>query len=84
MRFNTDLTDSQNGFRAIRKDVASKLGLKEDIFTIDQEMVIRALKRNYKVVEIASHEYERKYGKSRINLLAMGWRYIWSLAKNII
>lgn len=81
--FQSDLTDSQNGFRAIKKEIARKLNLKEDIFTIDQEMIIRALKKEYKILEIASHEYERKYGYSRIKLSTMGWRYLWCLIKNI-
>jgi len=83
LRFGTDLTDSQNGFRAISKEVARKLDLKENIFTVEQEMVIKVLKGGYRIVEIASHEYERRYGNSRIELLTMSWRYIWCLVKNI-
>src|SRR5262249_18782736 len=36
-RFKTRLSDSQNGFRAIRKDVFPKLGLKSNCTTIEQE-----------------------------------------------
>jgi len=84
IRFKADLTDSQNGFRAIKRKVVRKLKLTEDIFTIEQEMLIKALKKGYRVMEVASHEYERKYGRSRIKLLTMSWRYIWCLIKNII
>jgi dolichol-phosphate mannosyltransferase len=82
-RFKVELTDSQNGFRAIKTEVARELNLKEDIFTIEQEMLIKTLKKGYVVSEVASHEYARKAGKSRINVRTMGWRYIWSLLKNI-
>ena len=84
MRFKAELTDSQNGFRAIKKAVAQKLDLKENIFTVEQEMIMKALKMSYRIEEIPSHEYARKHGKSRINLLTMGWRYVWCLIKNII
>ncbi len=82
-RFNVELTDSQNGFRAIRKEAAQDINLKEDIFTIEQEMIIKALKKGYRIDEVPSHEYARKIGKSRINLRTMSWRYIWCLLKNI-
>lgn len=84
LRFKTDLTDSQNGFRAIKRKTVRSLNLQENIFTIEQEMIIKVLKKGYKIKEIASHEYKRKCGKSKIKLFAMSWRYIWCLVKNII
>lgn len=84
LRFRVELTDSQNGFRAIRRKIARGLDLKENITTIEQEMVIKALKKGYQIVEIPSHEYARKFGKSHINLLTMGFRYVWCLIKNLI
>jgi len=82
-RFNVRLTDSQNGFRAIRRDVAVILGLKENITTIEQEMTIKCLKKGYKIAEVPTHEYERKYGASVINVWRVWPRYIWSVVKNI-
>jgi dolichol-phosphate mannosyltransferase len=83
-RFGIKLTDSQNGFRAIKREAAQSLDLKENITTIEQEMIIKALKKGYRICEIPGHEYARKKGKSHINLLTMGPRYVWCLAKNII
>jgi|TARA_B100001971_G_C18075824_1_gene475608 dolichol-phosphate mannosyltransferase len=83
-RWNVRLTDSQNGFRAIKTDVMNNLRLTENIFTIEQEMLMKTLKKDYNVGETASHEYEREYGNSRINLLKMGPRYVWCLLKNIL
>jgi dolichol-phosphate mannosyltransferase len=82
-RFKVRLTDSQNGFRAIRTDVARALDLKENITTIEQEMTIKCLKKGYRINEIPSHEYARKYGESVIALRKVWFRYIWSLLKNI-
>ena len=56
-RFGVRLTDSQNGFRAIRRDVALSLGLKENITTIEQEMIIKTLKKGYRISEVPAHEY---------------------------
>jgi len=59
-RWNVRLTDSQNGFRALRRDVGRRLGLTSNLTTIEQEMLMKALKHGFRVAEIASHEYERR------------------------
>ena len=82
-RWRVRLTDSQNGFRAIRRDVALALDLKSDLTTIEQEMLMRALKRRCRVVEVASHEYERRCGVSKVQVWRLWWAYLWSLARNI-
>lgn len=65
-RWNVRLTDSLNGFRAIRKSVALSLNLTANDFDIEQQMVCKCLKKGYRVIEIASHEYARKWGKSKL------------------
>ena len=83
-RFGATLTDSQNGYRAIRRDVMLNLGTTENITTIEQEMTMRALKLGYRVDEIPSHEYERKAGESTIRLRRVWFRYIYSFLKHLI
>jgi glycosyltransferase involved in cell wall biosynthesis len=83
-RFGVRLTDSQNGFRAIRRDVALSLGAKANLTTIEQEMLMRALKRGCRVVEVASHEFERRWGVSKVNVWRLWWAYLWSLMRNIV
>lgn len=83
LRWKQKLTDAQNGFRAIKTSVAKSLNLKENITTIEQEMVMKALKKGYRISEIPAHEYERKYGASVIVLRKVWFRYVFSLIKNI-
>ena len=83
-RWNVRLTDSQNGFRAIRRDVAVALDMKSNLTTIEQEMLMLALKKGYRVSEIASHEYERRWGTSKVVVWKLWWAYIWSFLRNII
>jgi dolichol-phosphate mannosyltransferase len=83
-RWRVRLTDSQNGFRALRRDVALALELKSDLTTIEQEMLMRALKLGCRVVEVPSHEYERRWGVSKVRVWRLWWAYLWSLARNII
>ncbi len=80
-RFGVKLTDSQNGFRVIKTEIARKLNLKENITTIEQEMLIKTLKKGYKVVEVSTHEYKREYGESVIKLRKVAFRYIYSFIK---
>ncbi len=82
-KFGVNLTDTGNGFRAIRRDVALKLNLKAQSFDIEQEMAIKTLKKKYRIMEVASHEYERKWGEPKLRLW-MGWRHLYNLFVNII
>lgn len=83
-RFGVELTDTLNGFRAIRRDAARDLGMRENRHTIEQEMVIQALRRGYRAINVPSHEYDRKFGGSTINI----WRewpiFVWCLVRNLV
>jgi dolichol-phosphate mannosyltransferase len=82
-RWNVRLTDSQNGFRAIRRDVAARLGLTSNLTTIEQEMLMKALKQGYRVAEIPSHEYERRWGTSKVVVWKLWFTYVWSFLRNL-
>jgi dolichol-phosphate mannosyltransferase len=83
-RWKVNLTDSQNGFRAIRTSVIRSLDLKENITTIEQEMTMKALKKGYIVGEVPTHEYARKFGKSNISLKKVWFRYVYCFLKCLI
>ena len=80
-RFKVRLSESQNGFRAIRTDVLRALGLREDITTIEQEMIIKTLKKGYRMAEVPTHEQKRKAGYSKISVKKVAFRYVWSMVK---
>jgi glycosyltransferase involved in cell wall biosynthesis len=82
-RWNVRLSDSQNGFRAIRRDAGLALDLKSNLTTIEQEMLMRALKLGYRVTEVGSHEYERRWGTSKVVVWKLWWAYVWSFWRNI-
>ena len=83
-RFNVRLTDSQNGFRALKVSAARALNLQEDITTIEQEMTIKTLHRQFRMVEVPTHEYARRFGDSRIHLSKVSVRYVYSWLKYLI
>ncbi len=83
-RWGVRLTDVENGFRAISTRVARDIGLEEDGFTVEQEMIMKSLKRGYHLQEISTHEYPRKAGKSQLNLWKVTHKFAWNLIKNLI
>ncbi len=79
--FDISLTDSQNGYRAIKSDVFRKLNMQEKITTIEQEMIIKTLKKGYSLKEVPVHEYRRTHGESKIKLRMVFFRYVYSCLK---
>lgn len=83
-RFQMHVTDSQNGFRAIKTTLARHLSLTENSFTIEQEMLIQALHHHYRIKEISSHEQKRLWGYSKVNIWKMIWYSPWCLFKQLV
>lgn len=80
-RYKVVLSESQNGFRAIKTDVIKQLGLEENITTIEQEMIMKTLKKGFRMAEVPTHEHKRKMGYSKISLRKVWFRYVYSLVK---
>ena len=83
-RFKGILSESQNGFRAIKTDVINQLGLEENITTIEQEMIMKTLKKGFRMAEVPTHEHKRKMGYSKISLKKVWFRYVYSLVKYLL
>lgn len=79
-RFRTNITDILFSFRAIKKDVFKNLKLNSDGFEIEQEMVVKSLRKGYKVAEIPSREKARGWGKSKLHTLT-GIKFIFRLLR---
>jgi glycosyltransferase involved in cell wall biosynthesis len=86
-RFGTRLSDSQNGFRAIRTDVFRRLQLRSRHTTIELEMIIATLGAGFRMAEVPTHERPRAAGFSKISLanpltwVAYGWRLAEALCR---
>jgi len=80
-RYGVRLSDSQNGFRAIRTDVLKSLKLRSRHTTIEQEMIVATLRAGKTVSEVPTHEHPRKAGSSHISVWRDGPSYVLSLAR---
>ncbi len=80
-RYGTRLSDSQNGFRAIRTDVFRQLRLRARHTTIEREMIMATLAAGYRVLEVPTHERPRAAGYPKIALSRPGtwFAYGWTL-----
>ena len=78
LRFGVHLTDVENGFRAVRKDIIKILRLKENTHTIEQEMTIKALHKGFRLSEVPAHEYKRYSGESTISLKRDWFRFVYT------
>jgi glycosyltransferase involved in cell wall biosynthesis len=83
-RFGVRLSDSQNGFRALRTDLLRRLSLSENTTTIEQEMIIKTLKAGARVAEVPSHEHRRCHGMSHIRVWRAAPRYVYSVARDLL
>ncbi len=75
------ITDSSNGFRALRADLLLRLNLQEDQY-YSPELLLKASKKGYKVLErpvtiLQRHSGESKKGKN----LVYGYRYMKAILK---
>jgi dolichol-phosphate mannosyltransferase len=69
-RYGVMLTDTLNGFRAVRRSSVAAVGLRERTHTIEQEMVMKMLRAGCRVVNVPTHEFARAHGTSHIRI----WR----------
>lgn len=81
IKFRVFLTDSQNGFRAIKRIVFLKCSTKSKHTTIEMELVAKTLARGFCYTEIQTHEWKRLWGVSKINLIKHSWIYLFVLLK---
>jgi dolichol-phosphate mannosyltransferase len=89
LKFKTKISDSQNGFRAIRTDLFKKLKLTSKHTTIEMELIMQTLATGHILTEIPTHERPRAAGFSKISLknpntwLNYGWYLIKGLFQKI-
>lgn len=77
------ITDSINGFRAIKKKIMMKLELDSKDFTIEYQMTIRSMRRNIKIKEFPTIEGDRIADVSKAKTIPTGLRFLKVLISEI-
>lgn len=82
--FGGKLTDSINGYRAIKKEKFLELNPNAEGFCIEYQMSIRAMKLKHKIAEIPTFEGDRIGGQSTAGTMPTGWKFIKLIAKELL
>jgi len=73
------LTDALNGYKAFRRDVFTDFQYTSNSFEIEIELLVNALRKGYRLVEVSSHERERHGGEPKSRVIRHGTRFLWRI-----
>jgi len=73
-----NITDSQTGYRAFKRDMFDKLNVNAKGLEFETKMTVRAAKHGYKIVEIPI-EYRERVGKSKLRPIRDGIKMFFAL-----
>ncbi|MBN1358625.1 glycosyltransferase family 2 protein [Candidatus Bathyarchaeota archaeon] len=68
------VTDSQTGFRAIKREVLEKIDLQSDGYEIETEITVKSLKNGFTFRELPITVERRKFGASKLKIIEDGKR----------
>jgi glycosyltransferase involved in cell wall biosynthesis len=76
------VTDSQTGFRVLKRRIIDKLNLASDGFDIETEITVKGLKNGFTFEEKPISCRQRMYGSSRLRILRDGTRILRTALKS--
>jgi glycosyltransferase involved in cell wall biosynthesis len=76
------VTDSQTGFRAIKRDVMEKLSLESDGYEIETEITVKGLRNGFVFEEKPISCERRRYNISKVKLLSDGRKILKTIIKS--
>jgi len=79
--FRCNVTDSQAGFRCIKRDAFKSLRLTANGYDIETEMLVKAIKHKLKIMEVPVTRRRRVHGKSKLRRIRLGIKIMSLLVK---
>ncbi len=77
--FKTHLTDTQAGFRMLRKDALAGDRLRSKTYEIETEMTAQVIENGGTVVEVPVSRYARTAGRTSFERIPHGMRIVWTM-----
>lgn len=74
-----DITDSQSGYRAMKREVLKSQKLKSGTYEIESEMLVKTAKKNFRVAEVPISFEQRTYGRSGVDPMVDGFKIFISI-----
>ncbi len=75
----TAITDSQSGYRAMKREVLKKQKLKSGTYEIESEMLVKTAKAGFRVAEVPISFEQRTYGRSGVDPVVDGSKILLSI-----
>ena len=73
------ITDSQSGYRAMKREVLLKQKLKSGEYEIESEMLVKTAKQGFRVTEVPISFEQRTYGRSGVDPIMDGSKILLSI-----
>lgn len=73
------ITDSQSGYRAMKRQVLKNQNLKSGEYEIESEMLVKTAKKNFRITEVPISFEQRTYGRSGVDPLIDGFKILLSI-----
>ena len=74
-----DLRDALNGFKGFRRELLGGYNINSRQFEIEIELIGLAVRKGYRVEELASHERARYGGSEKSFVVRHGLRFLWRI-----
>jgi glycosyltransferase involved in cell wall biosynthesis len=75
----TAITDSQSGYRAMKREILNNQKLNSGGYEIESEMLVKTAKESFRVVEVPISFEQRTYGRSGVDPLFDGSKILLSI-----
>jgi len=73
------ITDSQSGYRAMKRDVLKSQKLISGGYEIESEMLVKTAKENFRIAEVPISFEQRTYGRSGVDPVVDGLKILLSI-----
>jgi glycosyltransferase involved in cell wall biosynthesis len=77
----TAITDSQSGYRAMKRQILNTQKLKSGGYEIESEMLVKTAKEGFRVAEVPISFEQRTYGRSGVDPMVDGSKILLSIIK---
>jgi len=73
------ITDSQSGYRAMKREVLKSQRLKSEGYEIESEMLVKTAKKSFRITEVPISFEQRTYGMSGVDPIVDGFKILLSI-----
>ncbi len=73
------ITDSQSGYRAMKREVMKSQKLKSGGYEIESEMLVKTAKNGFRITEVPISFEQRTYGRSGVDPIVDGFKILISI-----